>query len=105
MYGFILEKLLPIYDSKYCSLLSTTSFHFSGDCRIPSQGNDGSFEAIHESMESTAGMVSPSISTFQLRSIPIPCDGFARFQQFIIHRAAPPNAEHNLRTMNIRSSR
>ena len=48
-----------------------------------------------------------SAHTHQLRSIPIPCDGFTRFQQFIIHHTElfPPNTEHNFGTVNIRSGR
>ena len=43
----------------------------------------------------------------QLHSIPIPCDGFTWFQQLIIHHTelVPPNAEHNLGNVNIRSGR
>ena len=46
-----------------------------------------------------------SAQSHQFRSIPIPCDDFTRFQQFIIHHTemVPPNAEHNLGTVNIRS--
>ena len=42
--------------------------------------------------------------THQLRSIPIPYDGFTRFKQIIIHHTeqVPSNAEHNLGTVNIR---
>ena len=48
-----------------------------------------------------------SASTYQLRSIPIPYDGFTRFQQLIIHHTemVPPNAEHNLGTVKIWSGR
>ena len=43
----------------------------------------------------------------QLPSIPIPSEGFTRFQQLIIHHTelVPPNAEHNLGTVNIRPGR
>ena len=45
-----------------------------------------------------------SAQTHQLRSIPIPCDGFTRFQQLIIHHTelVSPNAEHSLGIVNIR---
>ena len=48
-----------------------------------------------------------STQTYQLRSISISCDGFTRFQKLIIHHTEliPPNAEHNLGTVNIRSGR
>ena len=51
--------------------------------------------------------LSSSAQTHQLRFIPIPCDGFTRFQQLIIDHTelAPPNLEHNLRTVNIPSGR
>ena len=50
IWGFILKKWLPIYDSKYCPSIATTFYHLSGNCWIPSQKNDASFEAIHESI-------------------------------------------------------
>ena len=48
-----------------------------------------------------------SAQTYQLCSIPIPCDDFTWFQQLITHHTelVPPNAEHNLGTVNIRSGR
>ena len=44
-----------------------------------------------------------SAQTHQLRSLPIPYDGFTRVEQVIIHHTVlvPPNAEHNLGTVNI----
>ena len=48
IWGFILKKWLPIYNSKYCPSLATTFFHLSGNRRIPSRKNVASFEAIHE---------------------------------------------------------
>ena len=38
------------------------------------------------------------VQTHKLRSIPIPCDGFTRFQQLIIQRTelGPPNADYNI---------
>ena len=97
IWGFIDKKWLSIYDSKYCPSLATTFFHLSGNCRIPSRKNDASFGAIHEAIH----------FFFQLPSIPIPCNGFTRFQQLIIHHTqlVPLNAEHNLGTVNIRSGR
>ena len=48
-----------------------------------------------------------SAQTHQLHSIPIPCNGFTRFQQLITHytELVPSNAEHNLDTVNIQSGR
>ena len=48
-----------------------------------------------------------SAQTHQLRSIPIACDCFSRFYQFIIHYAelVPPNTEHDLGAVNIRFGR
>ena len=42
-----------------------------------------------------------SAQTHQLRSIPIPCDGFSWFQQLIIHHTelVSRNVEHNLGTV------
>ena len=63
IWGFILKKWLPIYDSKYCPLLATTFFHLFGNCRIPSRKNDASFEAIHMKKIST-GKFTWQFSTF-----------------------------------------
>ena len=37
IWGFILKKWLPIYDSKYCPSLATTFFYLFGNFRIPSR--------------------------------------------------------------------
>ena len=50
-------------------------------------------------------LIQCSAQTHQLRSIPIPCDGFTWFQQLIIHQTelVPSNVEENLGTVSIRS--
>ena len=37
IWGFVLKKLLSIYDSKYSTSLATTFFHLTGNCWIPSR--------------------------------------------------------------------
>ena len=48
-----------------------------------------------------------SAQTHKLHPIPVPCNGFTRFQKLIIHHTelVVPNIEHNLGTVNIRSVR
>ena len=115
-------RLLKRFTNRFIFCLLHNSRNVDEPGRVPSIEINGSRK--EKRLENTAGGVRPPISAFPSMSWPvlwhvaehchaegwlilIPYDGLTWFQQLIIYHTelVPPNAEHNLGTVNIRTDR